>query len=368
MAGEKFLIIHLYSNGDCLYATTLARQLKSDFPGCTITWAVAPFCASILANNPCIDTVWPVEYMPDRKIETFRNNRERLYAEAEAKGFDQIFFTQIIEENLSYYDGLVRSSIYSAFQRPVTVPLVPVLELTAAEKEKVQSFVNLHTIQQSKFVILFECAPLSGQLAMDIHRAYSLAERMISENPDTCVILSSANKITSASKQIIDGSELSLRETAGLTHFCDFLIGCSSGITWAGTSTAAKEIPSLQLLDRKAYVFNSPTLDHARHKLSTDRWLELYEFDDDKIISCIHSIRTKGFEEAKKEVGQRPVQTFRIYRGIVHQFIQQRKFGLLSKFIRRNCKIHGFNLSMLKSIFLGIFLFPVQYFINRKKK
>lgn len=367
MAAEKFLIIHLYSNGDCLYATAIARQLKTDHPGCTVTWAVAPFCAGILANNPYIDTIWTIDYMPDRKIETFRQHRGRLWQEAEAKGFTRIFFTQILEENFSFYDGQVRSSILAAFQQPVTVPLTPVLELTAAEQERVKNFAQANQLSTEDYTILFECAPLSGQLAMDIHRAHALAVQMTAADPAIKVILSSAHQIDTGHDRIIDGSVLSLRETAGLTHHCSLLIGCSSGITWASTSTAAKPLPSVQLLDNRAYIFNSPALDHERNGLSADRWLELYDFDDAKILSVIRSIREQGFDTARKEQGQRSKQTFRIYRGITHEFIRQRKFGLLSAFIRRNRKRYGFNLSMYKSILLGIILFPVQYFLNKRK-
>ena len=30
---DKILLVQLYSNGDCLYATTVAQQIKKDFPG-----------------------------------------------------------------------------------------------------------------------------------------------------------------------------------------------------------------------------------------------------------------------------------------------------------------------------------------------
>lgn len=368
MPTKKFLIIQLYSNGDCLFATVFARQLKADFPDCTVTWAVAPFCSSILANNPYVDTVWEIDYITDRSIDTFRNNRKRLFSEAGSKGFDMIFFTQIIEENFVYYDGLVRSSLFSAFQSPITVPLTPVLELTEKEKSNIKDFVETNEISQFQFVILFECAPLSGQLPMDMAAVVSLSQKIISENPRACVILSSGNKVAAGDKRIIDGSFLSLRETAGLTHYCDLLIGSSSGITWASTSTAAREIPSIQLLNRKAYYFNSPVLDYKINNLPADRWLELYRFDDECILSCIKIIQTNGFYEAKKLFGQKSGQTFRLYRGITHQFIEKGKFRQLLKFIRRNLKLHKWNPGMIKNIVLGFILFPIQYFLNRNKK
>ena len=365
---KKFLIIQLFSNGDCLYATVLARQLKNDFPGCHVTWAVAPFCASILDNNPFIDELWQVDYITDRRIETFRKNKKQLFAEAVQKQFDEIFFTQIIEDNFVFYDGQVRSSIFSAFKRPVSVPVEPVLELTDSEKEKVQNFISQHKIEPGDFVILFECSPQSGQLSMDLTRALKIAERIVENNPQARVILSSQNPAEVTNNSIIDGSVLSLRETAWLTHFCHLLIGCSSGITWVGTSSAARALPSIQLLNRKAYIFNSPTLDHARNKLPTERWLELYDFDDDLVLSCVNSIIKNGFEEARQQFGQLPSPSFKLYRGIVHQFIQRGKFGLLTKFISRNYKLYGVNGRMIKYISLGVFLFPAQYLLNLFKK
>lgn len=365
---KRFLIIQLFSNGDCLYATAIARQLKNDFLECHITWAIAPFSASILKNNPYVDEVWPVSSITDRTIETFRSNRKRLFEEARQRGFDNIFFTQIIEENFAFYDGLVRSSIFAAFGKPITVPVDPVLELDEGEKNKVQEFVKRHAFKNDEFIILFECAPQSGQAVMDFQHALHLSNRLVKKDSSIRVILSSATPVSNESYSIIDGSVLTLRETAFLTHHCNLLIGCSSGITWSSTSTAAKKIASIQLLNKRAYLFNSPTLDHLRVGLPIHRWLELTEFDEEKLIACISAIQSQGFDTARKLFGQEPVQTFKLYRGITHTFLAKGQFGLLGKFISRNIKLYGFNLSMLKSIALGVVLFPAQLVINYIKK
>ena len=54
---QKILLVQLFSNGDCLYATTVARQIKKDFPNCHLTWAIANFCKAIIFNNPYIDEI-----------------------------------------------------------------------------------------------------------------------------------------------------------------------------------------------------------------------------------------------------------------------------------------------------------------------
>ena len=45
---KNILLVQLFSNGDCLYATTIARQIKQDYPGCKLTWAIASFCKDII--------------------------------------------------------------------------------------------------------------------------------------------------------------------------------------------------------------------------------------------------------------------------------------------------------------------------------
>ncbi len=54
----RILLGMLASNGDCLYATAIARQIKVDFPGCHLTWAIGSLSRQVLANNPDIDQVW----------------------------------------------------------------------------------------------------------------------------------------------------------------------------------------------------------------------------------------------------------------------------------------------------------------------
>ncbi|MEQ1577992.1 MAG: hypothetical protein ABL894_10090, partial [Hyphomicrobium sp.] len=56
----RILLGQLGSNGDCLYATTIARQIKKDFPGCHLTWAISSLCTRVLDNNPDVDEVWEV--------------------------------------------------------------------------------------------------------------------------------------------------------------------------------------------------------------------------------------------------------------------------------------------------------------------
>jgi ADP-heptose:LPS heptosyltransferase len=368
MVREKILLIQLFSYGDCLFATAIARQIKHDFPNCELTWAIAPFCSSILINNPYIDNIWCVDYITDKSIRTFSAHKKQLFNDAHKAGFNKIFFSQIIEDNYSYYDGLVRSSLYNAFGRKITAGIQPVLRPTNAEQKKVEDYISTCNFPNDAFLILFECTPLSGQLKLTIDKAFQLSAQIIQTNPNVYVILSSQQSSKIKNERIIDGSPLTLRETAYLTKFCNLLIGCSSGITWASTADGAKQLPSVQLLDKHAYIFNSPVLDHERFGISTERWLELYEFDDSVFLNCIQTVINEGFAEAKKKFNQSSGMTFRIYRGIVYSFLKKMKYNRLLFFLKHNLRLYHFNTRMLLSMLLGFVLFPLQLLAEIFKK
>src|SRR5450830_1189743 len=96
---QKILLVHLYSNGDCLYATTVARQIKHDFPGCNLTWAIAPFCKSIIANNPYVDAVMEVT-IAKNDVVAFRKFKKKIKLLKQQGKFDEIFITHNMDTNL----------------------------------------------------------------------------------------------------------------------------------------------------------------------------------------------------------------------------------------------------------------------------
>ena len=77
--GKKILLVQLFSNGDCLYATTIARQIKNDYPGCHLTWAIAGFCKSIIANNPFVDEVVEVNSVAKNDEASFKRYKKEIY-------------------------------------------------------------------------------------------------------------------------------------------------------------------------------------------------------------------------------------------------------------------------------------------------
>jgi ADP-heptose:LPS heptosyltransferase len=80
----RILLGQLGSNGDCLYATILARQIKKDVPDCHLTWAISSLCRPMIEHNPDVDEIWevPVASRRDQQFtwQTFESEALRLLA------------------------------------------------------------------------------------------------------------------------------------------------------------------------------------------------------------------------------------------------------------------------------------------------
>lgn len=278
MRSASILLVHLVANGDCLMATTIARQIKHDFPGCRLTWAISFKCRQVIDNSPDVDAVWEIAYGPEDSPVGGVWRRVRQEAEARrARGeFDRVFFTQIYPDNVSKFDGTTRSSTFRCYPRPITVPVAPVVRLREQEVETVRRFAEERGLSRHRVVILLECAPGSGQSALNLQKGIELAERVVAARDDAVVIVSTHLLFQPRHPRVIDGSCLSFRENAALSHFCTLLIGCSSGITWLLTSDAARPLPTVQFLNRQtmAASFASVAYDFAHWGLATDTILE----------------------------------------------------------------------------------------------
>ena len=252
MTPKRILLVHLVANGDCLMATTIARQIKYDYPGCHLTWAISYKCRQVIDNNPDVDAVWEVVFAPNESPLGW-DVWNRVKCEAEAKKaageFDLLFFTQVFPDNKCRFDGTTRSSTFRNYPTPITVPVSPVIQLREPEIKKVAGFVEQNQLLRFRNVILFECAPASGQSKLDQRKGIAIAQRLVEGRPDTVVIVSTHLPFRSPHSQIVDGSSLSFRENVELSHVCTLLVGCSSGITWLLTSEAAKKIPMVQFLN-----------------------------------------------------------------------------------------------------------------------
>ncbi len=222
----RILLVQLFSNGDCLFATAVARQIKQDYPGCHLTWAIAGFCKNIISGNPFVDAVLVTDDVPKSNVIAFRKFKKKIFREKREGKWDEVFVTHNMDTNLALYDGTIRGMIFRAYPHPVTVPVQPILILTDEEKKKVKDFVEKNRVQKFKNVILWEFVPQSGQSVLNFEFVIKVA-RQITKIPETCIILSSANPFP-GTDNVFDASSLSIRENAALTHFCTLLIGTAA--------------------------------------------------------------------------------------------------------------------------------------------
>jgi hypothetical protein len=361
-------LLHLFSNGDCLYATTIARQIKKDYPGSALVWIISLKCAAMLKNNPDIDEIKTVDIIPGKDpIKLYEELVKSAVQKKEQGEILDFFATQIIGDNFAQYDGCVRTSIYRCYPKPISIDQTPILCLEESEKKASSVFFSNHQLDKYKRRILFECAPMSGQALMTEQFIAAVCKQII-DRTDACIILSSYKTIPIDLPGVIDGSTLSIRETVAFSHSCDLLIGCSSGITWACTSTAGKDIPMLQILDKKAYIFNPPSIAIELAGGSNQQIIELFDFEETSISSCVATVFEKGIVAAKTLYNQPTKKQFRLFRGIVHSFLKQAKFKMIFNFIRMNLSVNGLNPSMCYKILQGFLFFPIELINDKIKK
>jgi ADP-heptose:LPS heptosyltransferase len=305
---KKILLMHLISLGDCLFVTAVARQIKQDYPGCHLTWAISSRCSQIIQNNPYVDEIWEVytETISDA-FKIWEETKKEALEKKENGVFDSIFFTQISPDNFFNYDGTIRSSTFRGYPNPITVPVAPIIVLTEKEIENVSIFVKLHKINGYKHVILFESSPSSGQSPVNIDFALKLSKKIVEKFEDSIIIISSHQKINSDHMRIVDASSLTFRENAELSKYCTLLIGCSSGITWLLTSTWAKKIPTIQILKKGAllYEFASVSYDLNYWGQQTDHIIEITKFDEDYIFECVNMSLIEGIEITREKYNER---------------------------------------------------------------
>ena len=322
---KRILLGQLGSNGDCLYTTILARQIKQDYPNCHLTWAISSICKGTVEENPFVDEIWEIPLVGWANMAAaWYDFENQAKTRAERGDFDEIFLTQIYPNNFQNYDGTVRPSIFRAYPKPITVPIQNILKLRSNEVEKVQTFAEKHNLQQSSHVILFECASKSGQSFVTPNYALYVAQGLISLLPDCQVILSSNFQIPQGNPGIIDGSALTLRETAELTKYCHLFIGCSSGITQIALTDWAKPLPMIQLLSKSTSAYGSIAHDFEYWGMSSEQILEMTDVPVEHLIECVYSAFTKGFSEARRDFHQPIVIDFNYYLGYLNAFIIQK--------------------------------------------
>jgi hypothetical protein len=308
---KRILLIHLGANGDCVMATTIARQIKVDYPGCHLTWCIGNRYASVLVNNPDVDSVWIFKLQDGEPVapEAWYRCRAEAEKRKEAGEFELIFNTQIFPDNIRNFDGTTRSSTFRNYPSPVTVPVTPVIRLLPEEIAKVQIFAEKNGLPSYGHVILMECSPGSGQSAFNLEAGLDLAKRLVDARSDLVVIVSTCKNFTPPHERIIPANTISYRENAALTHHCTFLVGCSSGITWITTSEASRQLKTVQFLSRNlAACFASVAYDFKYWGLSTEHIIE-NTTQDINVMESIVATALENFDEARRKYHQllRPI-------------------------------------------------------------
>jgi hypothetical protein len=330
---KRILLGQLSCNGDILYATAVAKQIKQDFPGCHLTWAASSLYRPVLDGNPLVDEIWEIPVRTRAEIEplwpTFAREAYRRKKRGE---FDEVFLTQINPDNYRNFDGTVRASIFRGYPRPITVPVTPVLRLFPEEVERVRAFVTGTGFAAAEHRVLFESASTSNQSFVTPEFALETARAVLDNVPSAAFVLSSNIPVQSGDPRILDGSVVRFRENAELTKYCTLLVGCSSGVTWISTSDWATPLPMIQLLKRDTSVFASVLHDAEHFGLPTDGILEMTECPPSRLAECIGTVMRKGFPEAKARFHERiPVRLdFYFFTFIRAQLIAKRPLTILS--------------------------------------
>ena len=367
MFPAKILLVQLFSNGDCLYATAIARQIKHDYPDCHLSWIISSSCKHILTGNPFVDQIIETTDVAKDNTSSYRKFIKHIQNRKRQGEWDEVFITHLMDTNEANYDGCIRSAIFRGYGRPVTVDIMPVLRLTDKEIKNASDFSVKYKLKEFTHVVLFEFAPLSGQAAITPAESIKIAE-ILTDSHDTAVILSSARKIDHVNPRIIDGSVLSIRETAAITHYCHFLIGCSSGITWLTTSDGARHLPTLQLLNPFTNWINPLSRDFKRFGIDDSNLIELAEINVQTVAACA-TAAFSAFGEAKKKYHQPIPLHFKTTRKIVYNLLCYLEIGAILKHIRINREIFGNNPLFYKEVLIGFLISPFKLTANffRKK-
>lgn len=295
----KILLVQLASNGDCLFTTTIAKQIKEiDHPNCELSWLIGTKFKSILDFNPHVDKIETIEIQDLQDMEKARANLDGIIENLPYK-YDKIYITDHCERNKNNWYGTTRSSLFRSYKHKLKISSQPVIVLSESEIKGVNEFIEKQKLSEAKKVILFECSPQSMQSKLNFEDAVHIAEKIVVKNKDVKIILSSPHEVKNANENIIDASTLSFRQNAELVKHCDLLIGCSSGITWISFSNAAKKIPMIQFINAPAWA--SVYWDCKYFGIDTQSLIETTRYNKEYAIELIDNFLNQEFSVVKKK-------------------------------------------------------------------
>lgn len=360
----KIALLQLYSNGDCLFATVVARQIKTDFPGSHLTWYIAKQCKGMIVNNPDIDEIVEIDLKDKNGIQVWKEMNTLLLEKKRMGVYDEYFSSQLVADNERNYTGSIRSSVFKNYPKPITVDIKPNLFLGDTEVQRVKHFVESNQISRYKKVVLFECAPVSGQAAINPKIATQICEELLSNLTDVCFILTSGEKIVTTSEHIFDASTLTIRENAELINHCTHLIGCSSGISWISTSTWSKQIPTLQLMNNSAFYFNSMCRDFSYLNQDSAHIIEIAFTPNFDALKQIMGAFLENFDEAKKAYHQVLADRSTTVYSLARRFIIEGKFGYAMQVFKHSWWLNRTNYRYYLKGVKMIVLMPFFVFLN----
>jgi 6-pyruvoyl-tetrahydropterin synthase len=315
---QRILLGQLGANGDCLYTTILAHQIRHDNPDAHITWAISSQCAGLLRGNPHIDEVWQVPVPPsvDQALawRVFEREACRRLLRHE---FDHAYLSQIWPNNFQNYDGTIRPSILRAYCAPITVPISNTIVLDQQERERVAAFIDKAGLKEFEHRILFECSAKSGQSFMTPALAEEVADYVYDRLPESTIVFSTHLPMALRHKNSRYAGTLTLREIAALTHDCTLFVGTGSGGTVAASSTAAKWLPMIQLLSASTSMYASFRHDFEYYGLPSSNILEMTNESPAHIASAIAAASASGIEVAKAEFDSPVILGFRHYMELI---------------------------------------------------
>ena len=109
-------------------------------------------------GNPHVDAVHKIVLTSTEEAFSSGWEKARTWVANQVRigNLEKAYFTQIFPDNLRYYDGLIRSTIYGAYGKPITGPHLPELFLTEGENQNVGDFAVKHCLHEFKHVFLLE--------------------------------------------------------------------------------------------------------------------------------------------------------------------------------------------------------------------
>lgn len=322
----RLLLGQLSANGDCLYATILARQIRRDYPDAHLTWAISSLCSGVLRNNPDVDEIWevPVTAWHDQELmwRVFEREAVRRLLRHE---FDHAWLSQIWPNNFQNFDGTVRPSILRSYGAPLTVPIENVIVLDDGEKARVDEFARAAGLDGFAHRILFECSSKSGQSFMTPDLAQAVAEHVYASLPSACIVFCTNLPMQLRHANSRYAGTLSLREVGGLTHHGTFFVGCGSGNTVAASSLAARRLPMIQVLSASTSMFASFAHDFEYFGLPKDHIAEITVEAPAAIAAAIVTGCSEGVAATRARFARSLTLHFEHYFELIRAFLLKRE-------------------------------------------